>query len=150
MNINTTNKFAKIILNFMFYTGIIVVITLPITLKYAGEYYSEQIALHYRGFVAILGVSGVMGLLIIDQLRKMMKTVIEENCFVYQNVRSLESMAALSLVISVLFIIKCFFAPTPATVIIVIVFFIAALFSIVLSHVFYQAILYKEENDLTI
>ena len=40
--------------------------------------------------------------------------------------------------------------PTPATGIIVLVFFIAALFSKVLAYVFAEAIRHKEENDLTI
>ena len=39
---------------------------------------------------------------------------------------------------------------TPATVIIVLVFFIAALFSFVLAGVFDKAVSYKLENDLTI
>lgn len=45
---------------------------------------------------------------------------------------------------------KIFFFPTPATFIIIIVFFVAALFSQVLSFVFQDAINYKEENGLTI
>ncbi|MCF2569441.1 DUF2975 domain-containing protein, partial [Mediterraneibacter glycyrrhizinilyticus] len=40
--------------------------------------------------------------------------------------------------------------PTPATFIIILTFFIAGLFSYVLSFVFSEAIRYKEENDLTI
>lgn len=150
MKTNTTNKFTKIILNIMFFTGILIILTLPVTLKCAGEYYSNQIMEHYYGFLIIFSSAGILAIMIIDQLRKMMNTVIKENCFVYENVKSLEIMAVLSLIISILFIVKCFFAPTPATVIIVIVFFIAALFSRVLAHVFYQAVTYKEENDLTI
>ena len=46
--------------------------------------------------------------------------------------------------------IKIFVIPTPATFIIVLTFFIAGLFSHVLSMVFSEAIRYKEENDLTI
>ena len=98
----------------------------------------------------IFAVSGVCGLMIIAQLRRMMKTVIEGACFVPDNVRSLQVMARLSLVIAGAFIIKLFIVPTPATAIIVLVFFIAALFSQVLANVFAEAIRYKEETDLTI
>ena len=49
-----------------------------------------------------------------------------------------------------MFIFKLFFVPTPATGIIILVFFIAALFSQVLADVFEKAVNYKEENDLTI
>ena len=40
--------------------------------------------------------------------------------------------------------------PTPATFVIILTFFIAGLFSYVLSMVFAEAVRYKEENDLTI
>lgn len=59
-------------------------------------------------------------------------------------------MASLSLVIAAAFIIKIFLVPTPATAVVVLVFFIAALFSQVLANVFAEAIRYKEETDLTI
>ena len=68
----------------------------------------------------------------------------------FENVKSLEMMGITSAVIVLLFFIKCFFLPTPATFIVVLTFFIAGLFSEVLSFVFREAIRYKEENDLTI
>lgn len=80
----------------------------------------------------------------------MMQTVMEENCFVYKNVGSLQRMAVFSIMIAVITFIKLFVIPTPATAVVVLVFFIAALFSQVLSHVFEKAVSYKEENDLTI
>jgi hypothetical protein len=46
--------------------------------------------------------------------------------------------------------VKLFFVITPATLILVLVFIIAGLFSHVLSQVFDQAVAYKFENDLTI
>lgn len=80
----------------------------------------------------------------------MMRTVMQKNCFIHENVKSLEMMGITSAVIVLLFFIKCFFLPTPATFIVVLTFFIAGLFSEVLSFVFREAIRYKEENDLTI
>ncbi|MEY8285033.1 DUF2975 domain-containing protein [Lachnospiraceae bacterium 50-23] len=149
MNVKLT-KFTKYVLDIMFFGGILVLITLPVILKLLGKYYSEAIDENFFLMLAIMGVAGVLGILIIWQLRKMMKTVLEESCFVYENVQSLNRMAVLSLVISVLFIMKLCLLPTPATGIIVLVFFIAALFSEVLSRVFAQAVSYKEENDFTI
>lgn len=98
----------------------------------------------------VFGISGILGILIIGQLRRMMRTVIEDSCFVYGNVESLHKMAMMSIGIVIMFIFKLFFVPTPATGIIILVFFIAALFSQVLADVFEKAVNYKEENDLTI
>ena len=73
-----------------------------------------------------------------------------ENCFVDNNTKSLRIMGKVSFLIVILFAVKCVLLPTPATFIIVLTFFIAGLFSHVLSLVFAEAVNYKEENDLTI
>lgn len=143
-------RFTKFVLDFMFYGGFIVLLTLPLSLKFLGKYYSRAISEYFLFMFAVFGASGIFGILIISQLRKMMKTVIQESCFVYENVRSLNNMAMLSVCIAVMFVIKLCILPTPATGVIVLVFFIAALFSEVLAHVFAEAVNYKEENDLTI
>ena len=143
-------RFTKHMLDFMFYSGWIVFFTLPLSLKFLGKYYSGIINEYFLFMLAIFGASGIFGILIIRQLRRMMKTVIQESCFVYDNVRSLSTMAVLSLCIVVMFIIKICILPTPATGVIVLVFFIASLFCEVLAHVFEKAVNYKEENDLTI
>ena len=150
MKYERIKKLTKLILDIMFFTGIIVLITLPIWLRFAGTHYSKDIEIHYLAMVIVFAVSGLNGLLIVNELRKMMKTVLEMNCFVEDNVKSLRRMARYSLVISIFFFIKVLLVPTPATLIIILVFFIAALFSVVLSCVFQEAVNYKDENDLTI
>lgn len=143
-------RVTKIMLDVMFYSGIAVLVTLPLTLRYAGIYYSRAFQEYYVMMLIIFALSGVCGIVIIAQLRHMMHTVVQKNCFVYENVRSLKVMGIMSALIVMLFFTKCFYLPTPATFIIVLTFFIAGLFSEVLSFVFQEAIRYKEENDLTI
>ncbi len=143
-------RFTKVVLDIMFYSGWVAFFTLPLSLKFLGKYYSGIINEYFLFMLAVFGASGIFGILIIRQLRRMMKTVIQESCFVYENVKSLNTMAVLSLCIVVMFFIKICVIPTPATGVIVLVFFIASLFCEVLAHVFEQAVNYKEENDLTI
>lgn len=142
--------FTKYLLNFMFYSGILVAVSLPYTLKLAGKYYSSDFTEHYISMLIIFLLSGVCGLTIVWQLRKMIITVLNRNCFVDNNTKSLKVMGKAAFVITVLFIVKVFILPTPATFIIVLTFFIAGLFSHALSLVFSEAVRYKEENDLTI
>ena len=150
MKYERIKKLTKLILDIMFFTGIIALLTLPIWLRFAGTHYSKDIEIHYLAMLIVFAVSGLNGILIVNELRKMMKTVLEVNCFVEDNVKSLRRMARYSLVISIFFFIKVLLVPTPATLIIILVFFIAALFSVVLSCVFQEAVNYKDENDLTI
>lgn len=143
-------KVTKWILDFMFISGIFILVTVPFTLKLAGQYYQKELSEHYWYMMVILIVSGLCGLLILWELRKMMRTVLEQNCFVYENVTSLKRMGVISFVIAVIYGTKIFIVPTPATFIVVLTFFIAGLFSVVLACVFREAVRYKEENDLTI
>ena len=143
-------KITKYVLDIMYFGGFVVLITLPATIKFLGKYYSSVITKNFTLMLFVFGISGILGIMIIGQLRRMMRTVIEDSCFVYGNVESLHKMAMMSIGIVIMFIFKLFFVPTPATGIIILVFFIAALFSQVLADVFEKAVNYKEENDLTI
>ena len=143
-------KITKYVLDIMYFGGFVVLITLPATIKFLGKYYSSVITKNFTLMLFVFGISGILGILIIGQLRRMMRTVIEDSCFVYGNVESLHKMAMMSIGIVIMFIFKLFFVPTPATGIIILDFFIAALFSQVLADVFEKAVNYKEENDLTI
>ncbi len=150
MEYGKINKFTKVLLDLMFYSGCVVLLTVPIWLKLAGTYYSPVLRENYWFMLLTFAASGICGILIVNELRKMMRTVLEKNCFVRANVKSLRKMSGLSFIIALCFVLKCIFVLTPATLIIVLVFLVAGLFSVVLSCVFAEAIDYKEENELTI
>jgi hypothetical protein len=141
---------TKWVLDFMFVSGIIVMATVPFTLKLAGLYYQSELTKYYGFMLVILIGSGVSGLLILWELRRMMRTVLNKNCFVRENVASLKRMGIISVIVALLYVTKIFVVPSPATFVIILTFFIAGLFSEVLACVFREAVRYKEENDLTI
>ena len=134
----------------MFYSGIIVVISLPYTLKLIGKYLFKETAEHYIFMLVILLLSGLCSLTIVYQLKKMIRTVAERNCFVDSNTKSLRTMGKVAFLIAGIFLVKMFVLPTPAAFIIILTFFIAGIFSHVLGLVFAEAVRCKEENDLTI
>ena len=134
-------KGTKYLLDFMFYAGILVTISLPLSLKYIGKYLEA---------VVIFAILGVLALLLINELRKMFGTVLAENCFVPENVASLRRMGDLSFFIAAMSAVRCVVYLTIAMLVIILVFIIAGMFSKVLAMVFEEAVRYKEENDLTI
>lgn len=107
MNTKTV-KFTKHILDVMFVSGIIVILTLPISLRYLAKFKIEVFMNQYIPMLIIFGISGILGVTIIYELRRMMKTVMEEECFVTANVTNLRHMARLSFGITILWIIKLF------------------------------------------
>lgn len=141
--------FTKFLLDFMFYSGIIVIITLPFSFKFFGKY-NTYFRDNYYSLCVIFFLSGIFAILIIQQLRKMFCSVINDNCFIKENVISLEKMSIYSFFIAVITACRLFIYLTPAVLIIILVFVIAGLFSKVLAGVFDKAVTYKTENDLTI
>ena len=142
-------KGTKYLLDFMFYGGILVTISLPLSLKYIGKYLAA-VEEHYLPSVIIFAILGVLALLLVNELRKMFRTVLAENCFVPENVASLRRMGDISFFIAAMSIVRCVVYLTIAMLVIILVFIIAGMFSKVLAMVFEEAVRYKEENDLTI
>mgnify|MGYP000282549045 CR=1 FL=1 len=134
-------RFTKALLDILFYAGIAVTVSLPWTMRWAARFYpsfAARLTLH----TALFLLAGVCAVLILFELRRMLKTVVSGDCFVHQNVSSLCRMALMAVRLIVLF--------TPGMLAIVCVFLLAGLFSLVLAQVFDRAVSYKQDNDLTI
>ena len=141
--------FTKFLLDFMFYAGIVVIVTLPLSIKFYGRF-NTYFAENYYSLCVIFFLSGIFAVLILQQLRRMFGTVLNDDCFVRENVASLEKMSIYSFFIAVITACRLFIYLTPAVFVIFLVFVIAGLFSKVLAGVFDKAVTYKQENDLTI
>lgn len=142
-------SFTKILLDFMYYTGIIVTIFVPLIIKGYGSY-NSYFAENIPELSVIFMLSGIFAVLIIHELRKLFKSVLADDCFIRENVASLNRMGTYSFFIAVITCCRLFLYMTPAVLVVILVFVIAGLFSKVLSHVFDKAVTYKLENDLTI
>ncbi len=140
---------TKYLLDFMFYAGILVTATLPWSVKLIGEKLPGLVG-HYEETVIIYFVLGIAAEKLLWELRKIFKTVLEENCFVQENVESLRKMGNWSFFIVLMSVVRCVVYMTVAMAVVILVFMIAGLFSKVLSLVFAQAVKYKEETDWTI
>ena len=149
MKKETLIKITKYLLDFLFFGGIVVTASLPITIKMLGAL-SEKLHDNYMETLIIFFVLGIAALVILRELRRIFKTVINKDCFVRENVVSLDKMFKWSFFIVLMSIVRCIVYVTPAMLVVILVFTIAGLFSKVLSFVFEEAVGYKEENDFTI
>lgn len=140
---------TKLLLDFLFYAGIAVTATLPLSIRMYGKI-NSYFADNYIPLILLFFFSGVFAILIIYELRKIFRTVLNDDCFIRENVVSLNRMGTYSFFIALITAARLLLYITPAVLIVVLVFVIAGLFSKVLSHVFDKAITYKLENDLTI
>lgn len=140
---------TKYLLDAMFYGGIAVTATLPLSVKLIGESLPRLVE-HYEETVIIYFVLGVSAVVLIQELRKIFRTVLEGDCFVEANVDSLRKMGRWSFFIALMSVVRSIVYLTVAMLVVILVFVIAGLFSKVLAYVFEEAVRYKQENDLTI
>ena len=144
-------RITKFLLDFMYFAGIVVTVSLIWLVKWIADFFSYAPFVHnYREVVIIYTVLGILAVLIIGELRKIFRTVLNPDSFVVANVYSLKRMGTYSFFIAVFCLVRFFLYQTIAMGVLILVFVIAGLFSKVLAFVFEQAITYKEENDLTI
>ena len=142
-------RFTKLILDFMYFSGIGVTATLPVSIKFLGHYIPFYETYYYQQLI-IFFIAGILAVLIIGELRRMFRSVLNDDCFIRENVVSLQKMGTYSLLISLVCIVRACIHFTIAICVVILVFIIAGLFSKVLSSVFDKAVTYKLENDLTI
>lgn len=141
--------FTKRLLDILFFGGLLVTAMVPLIIRFYGRY-NSYFANNVVSLSLIFLASGILAVLIIRELRKIFKTVLQDDCFIRENVSSLRKMGTYSFLIALVTCCRLFLYITPAVVIVILVFIIAGLFSKVLSQVFDKAIAYKLENDLTI
>ena len=140
---------TKYLLDFMFYSGILVTATLPFTVRQIGKVFPHMTE-HYAETVIIYFVLGIAALALIRELRRIFRTVLREDCSVQENVDSPGRMGNWSFFIAGMSVVRCIVYMAVAMSVVILVFVIAGLFSKVLACVFQEAVRYKLENDLTI
>jgi len=140
---------TKILLDIMFYGGIVTVIAVPFALPYVITFIRDSPRLLFF-YSATLMSAGIFAVYILFQLRLMFKTLLSGTPFVAQNVSCLRKCAVASALIALVFVIRLFMWFTISAAMIVIFFAMLSLFSLTIKDLFKQAIIYKEETDWTV
>ena len=141
---------VKYILDFIFIGGVGILLSLPIALKwYLGLMYTRT-SENYYFLLGFLFVTGIFALVVVHEIRKLLMNLNKRNPFIMDNVKSLNRIAISCLIVAACYVIKIIFYNSFLTIIVTMVFIIAGFFSIILAEVFRQAVIVKEENDLTI
>jgi hypothetical protein len=151
MKKETVVMITKYLLDFMYFAGMVVTLTLPWSVGFLiGLFGLSEYEEHTTEIIIIYFVLGILAIMILGELRKMFRTVVSGNCFVKDNVVSLDRMGTYSFFIALVCLVQFILYLSLTVLILVLVFVIAGLFSKVLSFVFDKAVEYKLENDMTI
>ena len=141
---------VKLVLDIIFIGGIAILLALPFLLDWYLDLFVRYTTETYWFLLPFLYLTGISALAILNELRRIFRTFNRRNPFQMDNVKSLKIMAYSAFIISALYIVKVIFYNSFLTIILAMVFVIAGFFTLVLAEVFRQAVIVKEENDLTI
>ena len=140
---------TKILVDVMFYGGILTVIALPFIMPGIIRFLEYDIT-EINFYRAILIAAGICAIYILYQLKVMFKTLLTGEPFVHKNVGCLRKCGVASFLLSIIFLIRIIIMFTVGSTLLVIIFALLGLFSLTLKDVFKQAVFYKEENDWTV
>lgn len=141
---------VKYLLDLVFAGGLAILIGLPFILNWYLDQFRTYVNEKYWFLLPFLYLTGILALVILFELRAVFKTFNKMDPFTMRNVKSFKRMAICSLVIALLYVVKIAFFNSFLTIILAMVFVIAGLFALIIGEVFRQAVIVKEENDLTI
>ena len=146
------SKLLRLSLCIILVFGIIGVITLPFMLEfYIGYFYDTYSILPgYRTFILFfLILVAIPALWVVVEMIRMLQSI-PQGPFVIRNVRALNRIGIILLVLALLFFAKCLVYITFLTAGCGLLLVVCGLFAFTLANLFRQAVVFKEENDLTI
>jgi hypothetical protein len=138
------------LLEIVMFGGAAILIGLPVLLKWSLKTLYFSTGEKYWFLLPFLYITGIMAFVILFQTRKVFKTLSRKNPFMMDNVSSFKWISRASFAIALMYVVKIVFFNSFLTMVLAMVFVIAGLLSIVIAEVFHQAVIVKEENDLTI
>ncbi len=130
--------------------GILIILGLPFLLKWYMSLLRGNTSELYAFLLPFLYVTGILAAVIVNELRKIFTTLNRMDPFRMDNVKSFRRISICCFIIAAAYIVKIFLFNSFLTVILLMVFVIGGFMLLILSEVFRQAVIVKQENDLTI
>ncbi|MDD6794785.1 MAG: DUF2975 domain-containing protein [Clostridiaceae bacterium] len=156
---NSLSSFISVILTFVLLFGVMLT-----GYTFYTTFNNESIDFYKKIIIFIMLIIGIVcTFIIIINLKKVIKTLVNEDPFIIENVKALKKISKSCFVIATCYILNFFISLTEESFKIIyidsagvhtnaeiFIFLLAGCFIGILSKVFEKAIKYKEENDLTI
>lgn len=140
---------TKLLVDIIFIVEIISTVAMPFLVPWVNRYYPRLQGMD----IPILTIYMLIGIICgfaTFELKKILRTVVAENCFVGENVIALRRISIGFFLLAVMLVIRGILYLTAAILVEIFLFILAWIFCRVVALVFEEAVRYKEENDLTI
>lgn len=143
--------FLQWFMSIMMVIGTVIMIALPLVVQWMLQYYEGiNNETYYITSLIFLYPSGILGLAILYQARKLLKKVNEDQPFIAENTKRIKYIARISAGLSCVYAVAIFFLHSFFVPILCIMFGLIAVFLSVFGELFGKAVEYKNDNDFTI
>lgn len=147
---NSISFAVQIMLIVLLVINVAALIFLPKIVNYYFTNTSEIYAVAKTQLLIILYPCGVFSLIVEYCLMKIFKSLVNKDPFVQSNVKLLNTMGISMIAVTGFFILKIFLLNSLMTMLVCLASGLLAVFCFVLADVFRQAVIYKQDNDLTV
>lgn len=131
--------------------GVIIVFTLPWTLKYYLWFKNSYVVTDiYYSMIVLLFFSGVCAFAILAQAKKILHNINAKNPFTIDTANRIRYISYWCLPIAFPYLAAIFFIPSAFVLLVGLTFLFLAACIFIIAELFKQAVDYKQENDLTI
>jgi hypothetical protein len=131
--------------------GTALVISLPWTINYYLIFKNNNVQQDlYYSLIIILFCSGVCGFTILHHAKKVLHNINTRNPFTLDTARRIKYISYWCLPVALIYLLAVFFVPSAFAILVSLTFLFLSACIFIIAELFYQAVNYKQENDLTI
>lgn len=148
---NGLSRIMEIMCTFFQIFGVILVFSLPWTLNYYLLYKNSYVPSDiYYSMLILLFVSGVCAFAILGQAKRILHNINAKNPFTMDTANRIKRISYWCLPVAFIYLIAIAFIPSAFALLVGLTFLFLAACIFIIAELFYQAVIYKQENDLTI
>lgn len=131
--------------------GVIIVASLPWSLNnyllFKNSYVSGDV---YYSMLVLLVISGICAFCILGQAKKILHNISKKDPFTYDTANRIKYISYWCLPVAFIYVVAIYFIPSVFVVLVGLTFLFLSACIFIIAQLFYQAVNYKQENDLTI
>ena len=133
------------------FLGVITVLSLPWTLHFYLFYMNSYVETNiYYSMLILLFCSGVCAFCILGQAKKILHNINAKNPFTMDTANRIKYISYWCLPIAFIYLVAIIFIASAFLLLVGLTFLFIAACIFIIAELFYQAVNYKQENDLTI
>ena len=140
---------TKIFTEIILCVAVLALLSVPFWIGFIQAYYKTH-SENINFLIVKMIVSLMCSIAILWYIRKMLKTIVNDNPFTMVNVNSFGMIAIFCLIAAAVEMVNVVIYFSIASSIITVIFVVGYLLCMTLKHLFRQAVEYKEENDWTV